>query len=510
MVFHRKIAASGLKLDLLANVAGVGWSAIAQIICIPIYIRLLGIDAFGLIGFYLLLQNLLQVLDFGLSPTINREMARYSVQPEKAAEARDLVRTLEVGYWMVGIAIGAVILIAAPLIATHWIKAGSFPIRSVQEAVMLMGVLAFLQWPLSFYQGGLMGLGRQVLFNAIRISQTTVANAGAILVLWLFSPTIQAFFLWQASVSAAQVVLVAIFLWKSLPRANRASRFDLGLVRCVWRFAAGLSGTTAFSLILGQGDKVVLSKLFSLKVLGYYTLAGMFSNGLVLIVASVFNTVYPRFSALVAMHDENAVKLLYHRATQLMLLLVVPVTAVLAVFSGEVLQLWTRHADIARHAGPIASLLVLGTALNGLMYLPYTLQLAYGWTSISLKITAFLTVLVVPAMWFMATHYGPIGVAIVWLGLQALNMVIGVPLTHRRLLQHEMARWFFQDIGPPLLAVGLVAGLGRSLIIGRMSPWATSASLSVVLLAALVAAASVAPLIRRPLLTKIYSIWDYA
>jgi len=77
-----------------------------QIVCIPIYIRFLGIEAFGLIGFYLVLQSLLQILDFGLSPTINRETARYSVQPDKAAEARDLVRTLEVVYWMVGIGIG--------------------------------------------------------------------------------------------------------------------------------------------------------------------------------------------------------------------------------------------------------------------------------------------------------------------------------------------------------------------------------------------------------------------
>ena len=196
-------------MDLLANISGVGWSVLAQIVCIPFYIRFLGIDGFGLIGFYFVLQSLLQVLDLGLSPTINREMARYSVQPKKAAEARDLVRTLEAGYWMVGIAIGAAILVAAPSIATHWIKAGNFPIQTVRQAIMIMGILAFFQWPLSFYQGGLMGLGRQVLFNVLRISQSTLANGGAVLILWRISPTIQAFFLWQAAVSAAQVLLLA-------------------------------------------------------------------------------------------------------------------------------------------------------------------------------------------------------------------------------------------------------------------------------------------------------------
>jgi len=110
----------------------------------------------------------------------------------------------------------------------------------------------------------------------------------------------------------------------------------------------------------------------------------------------------------------------------------------------------------------------------------------------------------------MATHYGPVGVAFVWLGLHSLNFLLEVPLTHRRLLRHEMWRWLFDDILPPLLAVAVVAGLGRTLIVGRMSPWATSASSSVVFLAAFAAAAVVAPLIRRPLLAKIFSILEYA
>lgn len=512
MNLHWKIKlTSGFKLDLAANFAGVGWSFLIKIACIPLYLRFLGIEAYGLIGFYVMLQAILQILDFGLSPTINREMARYSVQPEKAAEARDLVRTLEAGYWLVGMAAGAALLVASPWVAAHWIKTSTIPVHDVQLTVMLMGVLAVFQWPVSFYQGGLMGLGRQVLNNGLSISLSTLSNGGAVLILWRVSPTIQAFFLWLVAMSAVQVVLLMNFLWKSLPPAARAPQFDFGLVRNIWRFAAGMSGITAFSLVLGQADKVILSKLLSLKMFGYYTLAGMFGAGLSMIVGSVSNTIFPRFSALVAAGDEEALKHLYHRCTQLMAVLILPSAAVLALFSSEILQLWTRNAEIARIAGPIASVLVVGTAINGLMYLPYMLQLAYGWTSIGLKITIFLTVVVVPAIWLMATHYGPMGAAFVWLGLQAINMLIGVPLTHRRLLRREMTRWFLQDVGPPLAATVVVAGLGRALITGPMSSLATSVALFVVLLAALAASACAAPLIRDRLLTKLSSIWlDYA
>ncbi len=489
-------------MDLLANISGVGWSALAQIVCIPIYIKFLGIEAFGLVGFYLVLQSLFQVLDFGLSPTVNREMARYSVQPEKAAEARDLVRTLEAGYWMVGIAIGATVFIAAPFIATHWIKAGTFPIRSVRQAVMIMGILAFFQWPLSFYQGGLMGLGRQVLFNTLKISQSTLAYGGAVLILWLVSPTIRAFFLWQAAVSAVQAFLVAVFFWKSLPPADRAPRFNVKLVRNIWRFAAGMSGITAFALILTQADKVIVSKLFSLRVFGYYTVAGMLGAGLSLIIAAVFNTIYPRFSSLVAAGNEEGLRNLYHRCTQMMAVIILPLGAILALFSVDILRVWTRNPEVAHHGGPIATFLVIGTALNGLMMLPYALQLAYGWTSIGLKITIVMTIVVVPAVVVMARAYGPVGAASVWFILNGAYMAVGVPLTHRRLLKGETWRWF-GDIALPLLPVVLIVVAYRRLAPASMSIPAAVCALMLLFFCTLGVAALASPLIRPWVMTQV-------
>src|ERR1700721_921011 len=114
--------ASGFKWDLAANFAGVGWSVLMQVAFVPLYLKFLGIEAFGLIGFYLMSQDIFGVLDFGLSPTMNREMGRSSVQPEKAAGARGLGPTLEAGYWLIGVAIGVIIIAAAPVIAMDWIK----------------------------------------------------------------------------------------------------------------------------------------------------------------------------------------------------------------------------------------------------------------------------------------------------------------------------------------------------------------------------------------------------
>src|SRR5437899_839714 len=303
---------SGLKVNLAANLTGSAWAMVVQFVCIPMYIKFMGVEAYGLVGFYLMLQAMLQVLDLGLSPTMNREMARYSVQPEKADEARDLVRTLEIGYWIIGILIGLAFVTASPWIAVHWIKANGIPVRAVRDAVTLMGVLAFFQWPISFYQGGLTGLRKQVLFNLLRIIAATATNGGAVLALWLIRPTIHVFFVWIVGTNAVMVLVWTVGFWRSLPRGTRSPQLQARLLRNIGYFAAGISGITTFSLILGQADKLVLSRILELKAFGYYSIAGVFGTGLVLIVTSVFNTIFPQFSALVEQGNEEAIIRLYH------------------------------------------------------------------------------------------------------------------------------------------------------------------------------------------------------
>jgi O-antigen/teichoic acid export membrane protein len=255
-----------------------------------------------------------------------------------------------------------------------------------------------------------------------------------------------------------------------------------------------MSGITVCALILSQSDKVIVSKLFSLKVFGYYSIASMFGTGLSMIVTSVFNTVFPRFSALAA-GNESALKDLYYRCTQLMAVLILPVAALLALFSTEILLLWTRNAEVARNAGPIMALLVIGSALNGLMTLPYALQLAYGWTSIGLRIAVFLFIFSVPAVFLMAKHYGAVGAACVWPGLNGIYMLIGIPLTHRRLLKGGARRWW-GEVGLPLVPILLIVLIGKGLVADSMSPLVAICTLSMLLFCATCGAALVSPSIR--------------
>jgi O-antigen/teichoic acid export membrane protein len=118
---------------------------------------------------------------------------------------------------------------------------------------------------------------------------------------------------------------------------------------------------------------------------------------------------------------------------------------------------WSGDAKLARVAGPILAALALGNVLNGLMHVPYQLQLAHGWTSFAIKLNVVAVVLLVPAILWVVPRYGAVGAASVWIALNAGYLLAGIPLMYRRLLPAEMWRWYIRDVCQPTL--GALSGL---------------------------------------------------
>src|ERR1700722_7869350 len=118
---------SVLKKNFTANVVGKMWTTAMSFIFLPYYIKLIGIEAYGLVGIYIALLALTNVFDLGLGSSMTREMARLSSQSADPKEFRNLTRTLEVIYWTTGAFIAACIIFAAPFISEHWVIAKELP-----------------------------------------------------------------------------------------------------------------------------------------------------------------------------------------------------------------------------------------------------------------------------------------------------------------------------------------------------------------------------------------------
>jgi O-antigen/teichoic acid export membrane protein len=495
-----------LKKNISANLLGNGWQTIMALVFVPLYIKFMGMESYGLVGIFTMLLVMAGLLDMGLSGTLNREMARLSVLPGKEQEMRNLVRTLEIIYWCIALFIGIIIIAVSPFIANHWINAGDLSVLTIERALLIMGFAVALQWPYFLYHGGLVGLQQQVLLNAINIGMSTLRGAGAVLVLWLISPSIQVFFLWQIVVSIAHTFLVMTFFWRKLPKSRCRPVFQKQLLHGIWRFAAGIGGTTILGIILTQMDKLILSKMLTLEMFGYYALASLIAMSPLRLSLPIFSSIYPRFSQLVSLNEQESLKQLYHKGSQFMAVLILPVSIVVALYSYEIILLWTQNPVTAERSHLLVSILICGTALNALMDLPHALQWSYGWTRLSFFRNLVAVGLLVPLIVYMTANYGAIGAASVWLILNVGYVLFEIPLMHRRLLRNEKWRWYWQGVLIPLAVALVIAGLGRLFMRGTMTQFITLIYLIIISALTLGTTAIVIPVTRDWLFGQLLKI----
>ncbi|MFH1581208.1 MAG: oligosaccharide flippase family protein [Pseudomonadota bacterium] len=449
---------SVVKRNILANFGGSVWAGLMSFVFIPVYISIMGIEAYGLVGLFSTMMALFSLLDAGLSGTLKREIAHLSVHESRAQDMRDLLRTLEIPYLSAGILIGLAFVFLSPLIANHWLKPDKLSPQTVQLAIMIMGLVAAFQWPLGFYSGGLQGLQKQVLLNSIDIAVSTCRGVGAILVLLFISPTIEAFFIWQGLLTAVKTILLMFFLWHYLPKSAAPPRFRKDVFQRIWRFAAFVSGSTIMAAIITQMDKVILSRMLSLEVFGYYSLASVVALNIFRIVNPIASAVSPKLTNLVSLGEDQQLIRIYHKSAQLLSAVVFPVAAVVFFFSTEILLIWTQNLKIAENSSMLVSILVIGAALNGITAIPYGLQLAYGWPNLTFFLNLFSAIVCVPLIILLIKFFGPTGAAFIWIIFNGCNVFFAIPIMHKRLIPAEKWRWYKEDIGLPLIAAFFVAG----------------------------------------------------
>jgi O-antigen/teichoic acid export membrane protein len=447
-----------LKKNLIANYLGQGWSGLMSLAFIPLYIKRLGIEAYGVIGLFAVLQAWLGLLDMGMTPALGREMGRFTGGGRAADSLRDLLRSIEVIAFSAAAVMAVCVALASRWLATSLLKSEALSSETVAHAFAIMGFVASLRFAEGVYRSSIVGLQRQVLFNVVNSVMATLRGVGAVSVLTWVSPTLDAFFLWQAVVSVATLAILGYVTYRSIPGTGRSPRFSLAEVVGIWRFAGGMLGISVLGLMLSQIDKIILSKLLPLSEYGRYTLAGTVSGALYMLVSPITSAFYPRLCELHARRDEASVARNYHKGAQLVSVVAGSGAIVLMLYSQTFLTLWTRDPVLADKTARLLSLLALGTLLNALMWMPYQTQLAYGWTKLTLYVNMVAVTIVVPAIWFVVPRHGASGAAFAWIGLNLGYCLISIQLMHRKVLPAEKWRWYSRDIFVPLFVALAIVG----------------------------------------------------
>ena len=253
-----------LKKNILANYLGAGTIALASIIALPWYLAALGPKQFGLIGFIVMLQAVLGMLDAGMSQALVREIAvRFDSDDGERRNTASLLFGFERLYWLFALGAGCVTLLLSDTIASHWLNLEGLPVALGKYAIYGAAAIFAAQFPGSVYRSLLVGAQAQVTLNGIMLGATLLRHIGGVTVVLVW-PTLPAYLIWHASIALLETLVRGRLAWKTLKVKRNQVKWEITELRRTWKVVAGMSGATWLGALTVQMDKIILSQMASI------------------------------------------------------------------------------------------------------------------------------------------------------------------------------------------------------------------------------------------------------
>lgn len=437
-----------LKKNIFASYASQIYVTAVGIVTVPLYMQYMGAEAYGLVGFFAMLQAWFSILDMGLTPTIARETARFNSGAISLLEYRRLARALEGIFVVLALVGGTSLFVLARPIAAQWLNANSFPVSELTLALQIMAVIVALRWMCGLYRGVITGTERLVWLSGFNSIINTARFIIILPILIFVSATPKTFFLFQLAVAVLELGGLAFMAYRLMPIIPLGKRvvWNWAPMKPVIFFSFSIAFSSIVWVIITQIDKLLLSKFLTLENYGIYTLAVVAAGGLLVISSPVGQALMPRMSKLSAEKNEGELIKIYKLASQFVANIVFPAMFTLVFYSEEILTIWTSNSELSVKSSPIFILYAIGNGVLALGAFPYYLQYSKGDLRLHTIGNLIFLIAIVPTSYFIAKNFGAIGAGYVWLFFNVSYFILWTPLVHRRFIKGMHVEWMIDII----------------------------------------------------------------
>ena len=425
------------------------WLALLIIIVTPLYVSKLGLELYGILSLWMVLQALMNILDFGLGATIIKEFSHSSQSQNDIKNRLDLLRTTEILYWVISFIVLLFMLFFSIQFSESWLKFEINHNINLIKIMILMSLTLFFQFPNVLYLNGLIGLQDHKLMNLVQIVGNTIKFTGGYVVL-IINVDLSLFFLIQIFVALLQTYMSRYFLWRKISINSLAKpSFNIGLIKKTLSFSVGMSLTSIGAVLLSNIDRIVISKLLSTSDLGRYGIAFTATGFLQLAIQPFYRSFFPRFSELHSRGEINKLKSEYFSSCELISILIISMGCICYLYANEIFALWMGNYD--KSTIQVFRLLIIAISCSGLGWLPAAFQQSHGWTSLHVKMIFGSIIIGLPLIVFAIKTFGVVGGTVIWLIHGISEITLGLWLMHKKLLIGELFIWFKKVIIHPIV-----------------------------------------------------------
>jgi O-antigen/teichoic acid export membrane protein len=448
-----------LRRNIVSGYISQIYISLIGVFLLPLYMKYMGKEAFGLVAFFNMLQVWFGLLDVGMTPTIARETARFKGGALSLFNYRQLLRAME-GVFLLLVLVGvAVLYFISGWIASRWLQFDSLSTAEVSTAIQFMGISVGLRFMCGFYRGVISGMERLELLASFNSTIATARFVGVLPVLMLISATPNAFFSFQLAIALVELILIMILAYRMLPAmpSNQPINWKLAPLKPVFKFSLTIAFTSSVWVLATQTDKLILSKILPLSDYGGFMLAVIVASSVMMLMGPISSAIMPRMVRYEAEGNPRGLIHLYRESTQLVAVMAGSVAVTLAFCAEALLWVWTGDSILARKSALILTLYALGNGVLSVAAFPYYLQYAKGNLRMHLIGNVIFVSLLIPITIWAAVNFGGAGAGYVWLAMNLAVFFFWLPFIHHKFEPGLNAKWYFQDI-LPVFFVMLLAG----------------------------------------------------
>jgi O-antigen/teichoic acid export membrane protein len=142
--------------------------------------------------------------------------------------------------------------------------------------------------------------------------------------------------------------------------------------------------------------------------------------------------------------------------SQIASLLIIPLALTLLIYSDSFMQFFLHKQELQENEAFLLAVIVVGTMMNSLMYLPIALLLASGKTGKLLLINVISILFFLPGVIYLVPIYGIMAAAWIWFLLNLGYIAIGSIYIFREYPEFRKINWYFSDLLVPIMISGTV------------------------------------------------------
>lgn len=432
----------------------VGWNLLGQgailavnFLTLPILVKKMGLEAYGVYVILNAAASYLSILSFGAGPALVKYVAEF--RGSKNAELAQAVRYGAL-FHLLGAGLGALVLAAAaPRLA---LSVFSVPPALLEQGVFLLRCAAAAAVFAAVCQASwcvLDGLQRFDLRNGLNLAMSFLVPVGAAAIL-ILGGSLAPVGAWYVAVNILVALISAGIALRLVPASAKPGHFAFGA------FAAyGLSmafGPLAW-IVTFQFDKLFIASQLPLSELTLYAVPSGLLQRLHIFPAVLAGVLVPMISEIPLAEVQHGLPKLYLRSVRLLLYILLPILSLLFVVMPQFLTLWLG-GDFGGRSVWVARLLVLSQVFFVLVFIPNAVAMGRG-RPILVSAVAWAQAGVSILSWSLLTRrYGVHGVAAGALLAQALPAMAYLTIVHRTMIGIGARRFIAEGLRGPVLAAG--------------------------------------------------------